>query len=316
MKHKLFNIGLQFFADGGKESEVAEPIADTDTDVEVDDDVEEYEEFDDAEADADTESEDDLQDVNESEPLKAAGKTEPDRNAIMASMRRQAEADARIKAQSEAKQTLQAEIDKAFADMGLRDPYTNKIISTKAEYDAYKSRHDSELVSKELGKAGISRETVDALIQSSPAMKEAQEAAKAYKQALQQTREQTAKVQLDEQIKAISAIDPDIKGLDDIFKLPNYQTIRGYVAKDIPLSEAYKLANMDKLIDKKTTAATQSAYNKTQSKEHLTSSAVRGQGEIPVPKKAMAQFRGLTGLSDKEAREYYAKYHKQISKGK
>src|SRR5690606_12574891 len=89
---------------------------------------------------------------------------EPDRNAVFADIRRKAEADAKIKATAEAQRTAQLEVDKVISNMGLQDPYTGKTIQTKAEYDAYKSRHDSELVSKELGKAGISRETVDALI--------------------------------------------------------------------------------------------------------------------------------------------------------
>lgn len=320
MTHKLFNIGLQFFAEspaaGAKVQEVADPAADIDTDI----DDEEFDDgLDDIDSDDDEDiDEDDPEDDEEGEgaPADKGQKQTPEQNAVYAEMRRKAEAEAKAKAEAEAKRLAQAEIDKAVAEMGLRDPYTGKAITTKAEYDAYKTRHETEIIGKELGKAGISRAAMDALIASHPAIKQAQEAAKAYEEAQRSAQEQAARARLEEQIKAISALDPSIKTAADLAALPNYGQIRDYVKKGLTIEEAYKLANMDKLAEKKSAAAAQSAINKVASKEHLTSTAARGSGDVPVPKKVIEQYRMLNpGMTDKEIRADYAKFSKKYMKG-
>ena len=316
MTHKLFNIGLQFFAEspaaGAKVQEVADPAADIDTDIddeEFDDDLDDIDSDDDEDID-----EDDPEDDEEGEgaPADKGQKQTPEQNAAFAEIRRKAEADARAKAQADAQRI----IDRTIADMGMRDPYTGKAITTKAEYDAYKTRHETEIIGKELGKAGISREAMDALITSHPAIKQAQEAAKAYEEAQRSAQEQAARARLEEQIKAISALDPSIKTADDLVKLPEYDKLRGYVQKGLSIEEAYKLTYMDKLAEKKSAAAAQSAINKAASKEHLTPSVARGSGDAPVPKRVIEQYRMLNpGMTDKEIRADYAKFSKKYMKG-
>lgn len=318
MTDKLFNIGLQFFAGqpapaaGVKGQEVAAPAADdigiTGTEIDSEDDFAETG-GDEVIEDVDTDDIDDIEDEDPAPVVKGKGQA-PDKNAAFAEVRRKAEAEAKIKAAQEAQRMAAVEVDKAFADMGLLDPYTNKIITSKKEYDAYKARHSSETISKELGKAGISREAIDAIIETHPAVIKAKEAAEGFETAKRQQQDTAAKVHLDSQLKEISSIDPDIKGIEDLMAQPNYETIRGYVRKGLSIVEAYKLTNMDKLSGKTAAAATQAVYNKVASKDHLTSSAARGQGEIPVPKGVMEQYRKLTKLSDKEIREHYAKQTK------
>lgn len=309
----LFNIGLQFFADatGATEQDVADPAADIEADAEDietdDDDIDIIED-----EDEDIELDDDGSDEGEGAPADKGQKQTPEQNAVYAEMRRKAEADARVKAQTEAQRI----IDQTIADMGMRDPYTGKAITTKAEYDAYKTRHETEIIGKELGKAGISRAAMDALIASHPAIKQAQEAAKAYEEAQRSAQEQAARARLEEQIKAISALDPSIKTADDLVKLPEYGKLRGYVQKGLSIEEAYKLTYMDKLAEKKSAAAAQSAINKAASKEHLTPSVARGSGDAPVPKRVIEQYRMLNpGMTDKEIRADYAKFQKKYMKG-
>ena len=305
MARKLFNIGLQFFADqnaaGEKAQEVAAPETDIDTDTDTDVDT-------DVDADIDYEDDDD-EDTDEpiTEPAPEPKQVQsPEQNAAFRNMRLKIEAEARTKAQAEAARA----VDQAIAGMGLRDPYTDKPITTKAEYDAYKQRHETEVIGRELSKAGISREAMDALINAHPAIRQAQEASKAYQDAQRSAQEQSAKVRLDEQIKEISSFDSSVQSADDLFKLPEYPQIREYVRKGLSITEAYKLTNMDKLTEKKTAAAAQTAINKVASKEHLTPSAARGQGDIPVPKKVLKQYMDIAGMTEKEARAHYQKFMK------
>ena len=245
----------------------------------------------------------------------APKQAEPDRNAVYADIRRKAEAEARVKATAEAQRLAQAEVDKVFAGMGLTDPYTNKTIRTKAEYDAYKTRHDSETISKELGKAGISREAMDAIIDSHPAVLQAKTAAKAYEAAQRSAQENAAKSRFESQLSEISKIDPAIKTAEDLMGLPNIDAIKGYTKKGLSIVEAYKLANIDNLTGKKAEAAAQTAYNKAASKDHLTSTSVRGQGEISMPRQQLEWYRKITGKTDKQIREDYAKHVKKYQKG-
>ncbi len=286
----------------------------TDTDIESDSGFVETgadESDDSGEFDTDDDSGNDSDGVDGVQPAGKAQKAKTEQDAVYADIRRKAESEARIKATQEAQRMAAAEVDKAFADMGLHDPYTNKAITTKKEYDAYKARHQTETISKELGKAGISREAIDAMIDSHPAVLKAKEAAEGFESAKQQSQDTAAKVHLDSQIGEIMKFDPDIKGIEDIMALSNYEDLKGYVRKGLTLVEAYKLTNMEKLTNKTAKAAAQSAYNKSASKEHLTSSASRGQGENPVPKGVMDMYRKITKLSDKEIREHYAKQQKK-----
>lgn len=308
---ELFNIGLQYFGEsdtGANGQEVAAPASDEAivTGADIDDD----------ELDIIEDDDDEIDDVSEDESGEGEGAEQeqeqiPDRNAVFAEMRRKAEAEAKLKAQSMAVE----EVDKVFADMGLRDPYTDKPITTKAEYDAYKAKHNAENITAELGKAGISPDVINSIISSHPAIKEASEAAQAYKTAQEQAQQQSARVRLDEQIKEISTLDPSIKTADDLMALPVYDKIRDYVRRGLTIVEAYKLTNMDKLTDKQTAAATQSAINKVASKEHLTSTTARGKGDNPIPRKQLEMYRLLRpNMTDKEIKADWAKHSKTYKK--
>ena len=311
--------GSLLSATGVKETGVAAPAAEdiniTGADIDDDDDFGDEtaeDETSEDDTDAGDDSDDDVQ-PEKQEDKKQASK-EPDRNAVFADIRRKAEAEAKIKASHEAQRMAAAEVDKAFKDMGLRDPYTNKAITTKAEYDSYKTRHESETISKELGKAGISREAIDAMIENHPAVLKAKEAAEGFETAKRQSQDTAARVHLESQLKEISAIDPGIKTAEDLMAQPNYETIRGYLRKGLTIVEAYRLTNLDKLTSKTAAAATQAAYNRAQSKEHLTSSAARGQGDIMVPREVIESYRRLCPkMTAKEIREDYAKHQKKYS---
>jgi hypothetical protein len=293
-------------------------ITGADLDDEEFDDIDDTDDADEDDTDDDTDdgSEDDEDDDDNGKPADKGQKqtVKPDQNAAFAEVRRKAEAEAKIKATQEAQRMAAAEVDKAFADMGLEDPSTKKPIKTKAEYDAYKARHATEVAAKEFGKAGISVDTLNSLIENHPMVQQAKQAVAGYEEAQRQVQESAARVRLDEQIKEITALDPSIKTVDDLAAQPYYEQLRGYVKKGLTIVEAFKLTNIDKLNNKTASAAAQSAYNKAQSKEHLTSSAARGQGEVVVPKAVMNNYRKLCpNMTAKEIRADYAKFQKKYS---
>lgn len=287
---------------GAKDSGIAAPETDKDTATQ-EEPVESNEEM------FDEEPEETAAETQTAEPAQPAAKANtPDQNAVYADIRRRAESEARAKASQEAQRIAQAEVDRTIAEMGLTDPYTNKPIRTKAEYDAYKTRHNTETISRELDKAGITREAMDALIDSHPAVQQAKTAAKAYEEAKRHEQELAAKTHFENQLKEISALDNTVKTYEDLAKQPNYELIRGYVKKGLTILEAYKMANFDTLSGKKAQAAAQSAYNSAASKDHLTSTTGRGQGEIPMTRAQMDWYRKMRpNMTEKQIREDYAR---------
>lgn len=318
--NELFNIGLQFFAEqqGAKVQEAAAPAADdissTDADYDNENTDTDGEEYDDGE---EFDTDDDSGDTDGDIISEKGQRQGSDKDAAFAEVRRKAEADARIKATQEAERMAAVEVDKIFADMKFTDPYTNKPITSKKEYDAYKARHQTEVISKELSKAGVSREAIDAMIDNHPAVIKAKEAAEGFESAKRHEQETAAKVHIDSQVKEISSLDPDINGIEDIMKLPNYETLKGYVRKGLSLVEAYKLTNMEKLTSKTAKAAAQSAYNKSASKDHLTSSTSRGKGDVSVPKEVLKKYHQLNPkMTDKEIQASYQKHDMKYNKKK
>lgn len=249
------------------------------------------------------------------EPDTQTGKQSAEDNAKYAAARRQAEAerDAAIEAaKRNAQEEAQRTIDEAFATAGLVNPYTGNKITSKAEYDAYKAQYDAAKRDSILSKTGMSGEEFDGYVDSLPAVKQAKEAEARANRAEAEAREAKARADIDGWIKEISALDPAVKSLEDITKQENYQTVYDYVKKGLNLTEAYKLANYDRIGAKQTAAAKQAALNAAGSKAHMTGTKSRGQGSLSVPSDEMAMFRLFNpNATDAEITEYYNKAHKK-----
>ncbi|HNX81728.1 MAG TPA: hypothetical protein PKL77_06235 [Candidatus Omnitrophota bacterium] len=288
--------------EGVKVQETAEPETGTYTSDESEEEEETEEESEDSET--------------TSEPSQPQSKPDPkqtaEENAKYAAIRRSVETEAKVKMEAEVKRRSQEAADKTVADMGILDPYSGKAITTKAQYDAYKARRDSEVAAKELTKAGISAEAINSIIDSHPAVVKAKQAAADMEAAKQRANAESAKASLETQMKEISALDPSIKTIDDVAALPCWGSIKNFIGKGLTLTEAFKQANFDNLVSKSASAAKQSTYNSVTGKDHLTSSASRGQGEVTVPKGVMNQYRAM--FPDMTAEQIRADYARQNKK--
>lgn len=121
-----------------------------------------------------------------------------------------------------AKAEAQRIIDETFARSGLRNPYTGQPITSKAEYDAYLERFSAEQMDQVLKKTGMSGEQFQQFVQNLPEVRKAREAQAAAEQTVREAREAAAKVKVDEQIREIGTLDPSIKSLEDLAKMPTY----------------------------------------------------------------------------------------------
>lgn len=244
--------------------------------------------------------------VKQAEGGETKGQT-PEENAAFAAARRKAEQE-RDAAIEQAKQQAAAEaqrtINEAVAKMGLTNPYTKKPITNKAEFDAYQEQYEQEKRSRILKKTGMTDDEFKSYVDSLPEMQEA-------KQAAEEARQAQAEAKVNEQLKEIAALDPSIKTLEDLTKMPDYEKFYDCVKRGMTLTEAYKLTHYDALTKGAAAASRQAAINAINSKGHMTTTAARGTGAISVPADVMEQYRAFNpGATDEEIQAHYNKHHK------
>lgn len=215
-------------------------------------------------------------------------------NARYAAMRRKAEADA--------EKRMNAELDKSIASLGLTDPYTNKPITNHAEMQAYRQRFVEEQRKEVQEKAGMSPEDYQRFVDSLPEVQ-------AGKAAQQKVIDLEIRAKIDSQMREIQMISPEIKSMEDLSKLDNFDKLYDMVGKGYELADAYKVLNYDRLTAKAAEAAKQQALNSIGGKNHLQPVTPRGQGAVPVPADVVAEYRALMPeATDAEIQAHYNKY--------
>ena len=303
----LFGIN----ATGAEEQDVADPAADTTAQGENEQDV-----ADPAEQNTEsTPADGDATGGNDSSEEEGEAGQNAEQNAKFAAARRKAEAE-RDAAVEKAKAEAQAEaahiINEAFKNSGLVNPYTKQPITSKEEYDAYRQRYEAERKKAMMRKSGMSDADFDAFVQNLPEVREAREAKEQAEQAKREAQQAAAKVKVDEQLKEIGALDPSIRSMEDLAKMPTYAKFYELVKKGNTLTDAFKLANYDALTKGAAAGARQAALNAAQGKQHMGQTQTRGAGAVSVPAEVMEQYRAFNpDATEAEIRAHYAKSHKK-----
>lgn len=288
------------FAQGEKEQGIAEPAVTEQASTAVTEQVEDGKMQNVQEEDGEA-----LQ--NEQTP--GAGEQTLEERARFAAARRKAEAqrDAEI---AKAKAQAQRMVDEAFAQSGLTNPYTQKPITTKAEYDEYKARFDAEQKEHLLNKSGLSEAEFGALIQSLPEVKAAKEAKAQAEAVLRQAHQARVKAKLDMQLKEIALLDPSIKSLADLTRAPYYDRFYELVKRGNSLSDAFKLANLDTITHNAAKASKQAAMNAL-GKQHMAATMARGVGDVSVPLDVREAYLAFNpSATNAEIQRHYNKYLK------
>lgn len=160
---------------------------------------------------------------------------------------------------------------------------------------------------EKLEKIGIEDEEtftslIDDTVTNNPIVLEAQ-------RVIEAQREREQKAVLDSAINEISAIDPDIKSLNDLLALDNYNEFYDLVERGYALPDAYKIISFDKLSNKKAASAAQTVINNVNSKGHITTTKGTQTKEITVPDEILAGYRkNNPDMSEDEIRKHYSKF--------
>ena len=226
-------------------------------------------------------------------------------NAKQAAARRKRERDAEIaKVRAEAQAEAQRSLDDTIKGLGLTNTFTGKPITSKAEYDEWKQAEANGKRTEIAEAAGMSETEFDSFVDRLPQVQD-------YKRAAEAARQQEQRSVLKDQIEQIAKLDPSIKSVKDLFDRPEYKDIYANVQKGISIVDAFKLANFDKLTASASDAARQAALNSANSKEHLAATSQRGAGAVPVPSDVKAQYKLLNpDATDAEIQEHYNRFHK------
>lgn len=213
-------------------------------------------------------------------------------------------AAARRKAEAEYQQKMDRLNEMFKQQFGqYKNPETGQPITSAEEYLTAFSIQQRKQQEAQLQKAGVDPSLIENMVNNNPAIREA-------KEIIARNQQEMASQALQNDLKAVSKLDPDIKTLDDLAALPNYAEIVGYVSKNgLSLVDAYKLVNGDKIASRQTEAVKQAAINSAKSTSHLgvTGGVATNDGDYaPIPAKMLDNWRAAyPNLSMEELTKKY-----------
>lgn len=274
MRENLFDLDLQYFAEGedtGEEaSEAAEPTEDETTEA--------------------TETEtDENPGAVEPEPQSAED------NARYAAIRRRAEEDARRKYESELGQMNQ---QIAAMCRGITHPVTGQPITNVRDYVEALAIQQRQASEQELQEKGVDPSVINRMIETNPVVMQAQ-------QVLESAKMAQANSALQNDLAELSKIDPSIKSLDDLAALPTFPQMLDFIARyeGTSIIDAYKVFNYGN----STQTARQQAINQMRGKDHLSTQTGIAQSDdefVEVPAEIMARYKA-EGKTEKQIRSLY-----------
>ena len=148
----------------------------------------------------------------------------------------------------------------------------------------------------------VFNEYVSDLISNNPSVIEAQKIIESAKEKEQEEIIKTA-------ISEINAVDSDIKSVDDLLNMPNYDAYYDLVSKGYSLTDAYKIVAFDKITSHKAASAAQVVKNNIESKGHMKSMTGGQPNDVIVPDDVLAMYhKNSPQMSEQEIKDHYKKY--------
>ena len=234
-----------------------------------------------------------------------------------AARRRQQEREAEVQravsaALEEERKKTQASQEQFFRDAGLKNTFTGKPITNMEEFTAWKQAFDDAQRQKAMKSGKLTPEVLDSAISNHPLIRKAQAVIDQAEAAQRQQQEAADKARIDEELRQIGLLDPDVKTVADILNLPTASAFRANVAKGYTLLDAFRLANFERLTATRAAAAKQEALNNARGKDHLgVTGNGRGAGAESVPPEEMRMFRMMMpDATDAQIQAWYNKHKK------
>lgn len=139
---------------------------------------------------------------------------------------------------------------------------------------------------------------VETLISNNPIVREA-------KSIIDTNKERENEANLNAAVNEINKLDSDIKSINDLIALENYDEFYALVERGYTLPNAYKIVAFDKLANKKA----MDAIIKTNSKNHLGVTKGVATKDVVVPDEVYTTYKkNNPRMTDEQIREHYGKY--------
>lgn len=251
--------------------------------------------------------------LDEDKQTKTQSKEERARNAARRRERekQQLREDLRREWEAEKAAEEQATEDSIIAGLGIINPYTGAKITNRADFEAYQQQMAEERKSqldKELRKSGMSRETLDELVSTSPVLRQAVSAVEDVKEQLQREKASVrGQQQLSGELAEIAKLDPSIKTLEDLRGKPYISQMTEMIRKGYRLSDAYRLATENERLQAALAKTKQAAINATAGKDHhQPTTAQAGAALVSVPEDVARYYKLLNpGATAEEIKKHY-----------
>lgn len=277
-----------------------------------------------AEESEETEEENADEEDTEEEVSEEEGQSDEE-NAKYAAARRKAEKERDLaveRARTEERQAVMAEVEKRIARMQMNDPYAGKMVSNLDDLESYHSHLSGEKekeIMDELKEYGFDegriKEIVDTLVAARPEVRQAGEAMERLNKLEEKAQQEHLNNIFEAELEKIREIDPTIRNAEDLFASENEAAMTALIKKNYSISDAYFIANREKLMERAASAGAQQTRNNAANKGHLNSSSPHGTGGITVPEDVMSEFRLINpNASDDEIRAFYQRDLKRNKK--
>lgn len=278
MKKNLINLDLQYFAEGEGEASVntqesAQPETDETT----------------------VESTDEGTESVETEEAATPHPQSPETNRAFADLRRRAEAAER----------KAAELDQYYAKQfgQYTNPETGQPIKSAQDYLDAMAAQERARAREQLKENNIDPSIIDAMIQNSPIVRQAEAAT-------QELNQYRIRQQMNEDLNKILALDSSYSSIEELMKSPAMNDVVEFIENHpgIRADEAYKIVNYDRVLSSKANAAKQAAINSVKAKNHLaTGSAVTvDESAEDIPAAQLEMYKeAFPGKTIKEIKALY-----------
>ena len=248
------------------------------------------------------------EDNNDAEGAKKE-QTPDERRAHAAARRRaeqQAAVDAALKAQSE---KMAAEWKDFFESAGLKNTITGEPIATKEQFDEWSKSFKQQKLESDLKAGKLTQESLNEAISENPVVKQAAEIVAAHEREQAAAEQEKMQRAIDEQIKKIHALEPEVNGVEDLLKLPESEAFYAHVKSGMSFYDAYLISTRERREKALAEAARAQALTGQRGKDHLTGAAAsRGAGGKVVTSEELASFRIFNPTAtDEEIRTWIEK---------
>lgn len=268
-------------------------------------------------------------DTTEVEETESIDTPEEESNGMSESTGEQSVDERRQNAARRRQQEKQAEIDRAVnaareqereiakqqqADFFKRAKLKNTIDGTDItnidEFNKWERDFNQRKVERDLKAGKLTPETLGTVIEQNETVKAAREIVEREERAAQQAKRDAMQRQIDSELEEIGKMDPNIKTVEDLLKMPNSKEFYDLVTqKHLSFKDAYFLVNREKVQNAVAVAAKNQVMSNQRGKDHLTGMAgARGAGAVSVPRDEMKMFKLFNpNATDAEIQAYYNK---------